>query len=70
MARQQRKFWWFRGASVEQLKTHLSGVGPECRLEVHLDGDEMTLHVVPESLGPTEGGGSTNDSHVCPPHCP
>lgn len=63
------KFWWFRGASVEQLRSQLAGAG-ECRLEVHLDGTKMTLHVIPEGIGPSEGGGATNESHVCPPSCP
>jgi len=63
------KFWWFRGASVDQLRVYLAGVSSP-RLEVHLDGDRMTLHVIPEATGPTEAGGFVNDSHVCPPHCP
>jgi len=70
MPKKKEKFWWFRGDSVEQLKTQLNGVGPECRLEVHIDGDAMTLHVVSEAVGPAEAGGVTNHSFVCPPFCP
>jgi hypothetical protein len=66
----KEKFWWFRGESVQQLIAHLIGVGPECRLEVHINGDAMTLHVIPESVGPSEAGGTTNKSFICPPFCP
>lgn len=63
------RFWWFRGASVADLRTYLNGA-PESRLEVHLDGDKMTLHVIAEGAGPQEAGGFVNDSHLCPPSCP
>lgn len=66
----RERFWWFRGESVAALRAHLNGVGPECRLEVRIQGDDMTFTVIPESLGPTEAGGVINQSHVCPPICP
>jgi hypothetical protein len=37
---------------------------------VHLNGDDMTVFVVPEIAVADGGGGGTNDSHVCPPSCP
>jgi len=66
----KERYWWFRGESVAQFLTQLQGAGPECRLEVHLKGDAMTLHIIPEGLGPSEAGGVTNKSFVCPPFCP
>ena len=65
----KERYWWFRGESVAQLLSNLQGAGAECRLEVHIKGDAMTLHVIPEGLGPSEAGGVTNQSHVCPPQC-
>lgn len=68
---QQPRFWWFQGASVEQLFAELEAAGENARLEVHLDGQHMTLHVVAAGITPQEGGGGgINESHVCPPVCP
>lgn len=66
----EKQYWWFRGVAVDQLRAWLNGVGPECRLEVRLDDEEMTLHVIPESTGPTETGGVVHGSHCYPPACP
>lgn len=66
------RFWWFRGASVDALRAALNDNPISVRLEMRLMGDEMTWHVVPEGVGTMEGGGggSGNDSHICPPSCP
>lgn len=65
-----RPFWWFQGKSVEELTEALINAGSSARLEVHLDGQDMTLHVVPLIALEGGGGGGINDSHVCPPQCP
>lgn len=63
--------WWMRGDPVVQLWTHLNGVGTNARVEVHLDDDDkLTIHVIPESDGPTEAGGVTHVEHLCPPEHP
>lgn len=63
-------YWWFDGESFEQLRSLIAGAGAGSRLEVHIDGKQMTLHVVPSSIGPSESGGVVNQSHICPPICP
>lgn len=65
------KFWWFQGQSVDTLTTRLAN-NPGCRLEVHLDGQDMTFRIVPLGEVTTEEGGGPpiNDSHPCPPSCP
>lgn len=66
------KFHWFQGASVRELYNRLGSGNPDTAiLEVHLDGDKMTLEVVVE--GGVEKSSRTppiNDSHLCPPQCP
>lgn len=63
-------YWWFQGASVEELTRQLVAK-PGCRLEVHLDGHLMSFFVVPVGGVIAEGGGGgIDDSHVCPPSCP
>lgn len=73
------KFYWFRGASVEELYGRIAAAGgpSHCRIEVRLHpGDKMMLRVVPEQDGKTVALAATpadiNDSHVCPPFtdCP
>lgn len=65
-----RPYWWFAGDSLAELQRQLSA-GPVGRLEVHLDGKDMTFLVVPSEPAVLEGGGGPiNDSHVCPPSCP
>ena len=64
-----RPYWWFQGASVEELTARLTA-NPGARLEVHLDGTKMTFVVKPvgeftaQSFHPP-----INESHVCPPDC-
>ena len=66
-----KQFWWFQGDSVNQLTTDLLEAGDGARLEVHLNGDAMTLFVKSGSAVVAEGGGGgINDSHICPPVCP
>ena len=65
-----RPFHWYEGASVEELTRQLVA-NPGARLEVHQDGQDMFLHVVPAGAVSTEGGGGgINESHICPPVCP
>lgn len=60
------KFWWFKGASVQQLAEELKEGGPDARLEVRIDAKKkMTFTIVGETYS-----GSVNDSHACPPQCP
>lgn len=63
-----RPYWWFQGASVKQLRAELDAAGDSARFEVHLDGMNMTLHVIPEVQVESHEG--INDSHACPPSCP
>ena len=62
-----RPFHWFQGASVEELTRQLVA-NPGARLEVHQDGQDMTLLIVPPGVV-AEGGGGIDDSHICPPDC-
>ena len=67
-----KPYWWFQGATVASLKAALEAAGADPRLEVHLDGDKMTLLVVP-AAGATLSAppyGPLDESHVCPPDCP
>jgi hypothetical protein len=66
-----RPYWWYQGESVKKIRAELNAAGDEARIEVHLDGNDMTVHVIPP-VAPAGGGGGggTNDSHVCPPSCP
>ena len=65
-----KPYWWFQGASVASLIAALEAAGADARLEVHLDGDKMTLFVVPTGGAAVASGGGIDDSHVCPPQCP
>ena len=67
-----RPYWWFQGDSVAALRNALEGAGENPRLEVHLDGQAMTLHVFHAGeIGElADGGGGINDAHICPPVCP
>lgn len=64
-----RPFWWFSGDSVKKIRQELLDAGDDARIEVHLDGVDMTIHVIPPVGAAEGGGGGTNDSHVCPPQC-
>lgn len=67
------RFHWFRGATVDALRTHLNA-GPVDRLEVHQDGEMMTLVVVyaADEAAPIPGSKTEplNESFLCPPICP
>lgn len=65
-----RPYWWFAGESVKKIRAELIAAGDSARIEVHLDGNDMRIHVIPEVTILEGGGGGTNDSHICPPHCP
>lgn len=65
-----RPFWWFSGDSVRALRERLNAAGDTARLEVHLDGNDMTLDVVPADVIPAAPSPSINESHICPPVCP
>lgn len=62
-----KKFWWFKGASVTELKNRLNGA-TDPKLEVRIEKNAMTLTVVSD-VGTAEGGGPINESHICPPFC-
>jgi hypothetical protein len=65
-----RPYWWFKGASVTELTERLNAT-PFARLEVHLDGDTMTLVVAPDGPGAAAAVlPPINESFVCPPRCP
>jgi len=63
-------FWWFSGASVEELTRQLTA-HPGARFEVHPTNDgRCLLFVKPQgTVSPDGGGGGINDSHLCPPDC-
>ena len=65
-------YWWFQGASVEALTMQLNAAGPGARLEVHREGEKLTLYVKKPAtdVEPMGGGGPIDDSHLCPPSCP
>lgn len=67
------RFHWFRGATVDALRVHLNA-GPVDRLEVHQDGEKMTLVVVyaHDEAAPIPGTRTEplNESWICPPVCP
>ena len=60
------KFWWFKGASVQQLAEELREGGPDARLEVRIDAKKKMVFTI---VGGTYNG-TVNDSHACPPDCP
>lgn len=62
-------FHWFGPESVTKLRDALNAATAAARLEVHTDGEAMTLHVVEPDAAAVAGGG-VNESHVCPPFCP
>ena len=63
------RYWWFQGASVEELTRQLLAAGFEARLEVHPHGaDGLMLYVVPPGAKQAERQG-INESHPCPPQC-
>jgi hypothetical protein len=67
-----KPYWWFNGASVSELTERLNNT-PNARLEVHLDGEKMTLVVAPDN--PAQAAAvhldpPINESHICPPICP
>lgn len=41
---------------------------PLGELQVHGEGEDMTLHVVPAEARAQDGGG-INEAHPCPPFC-
>jgi len=69
-------FYWFQGASVQQLSAALMAADPStARLEVHQVGEKMWLHVIPattaRAVSETSGAlPAIDDSFVCPPICP
>lgn len=67
-----RPYWWFQGASVMELYERLKSAGPDvARLEVRQDGNSLFLDVVGgDGSALDTGGGSINESHICPPQCP
>jgi hypothetical protein len=64
-----KPYWWFKGASVEELTKRLTA-NPGCRLEVHLDDQKMTFVVKPAGeVTAMPFDPPINESHVCPPFC-
>jgi hypothetical protein len=68
-----KPFWWFKGASVTELTERLNAT-PNARLEVHLDGEKMTLVVAPDGFDAASAKAPLdppiNESFICPPRCP
>lgn len=66
-----RPYHWFQGASVRELYDRIGAAGPDtARVEMHIDGDKMTLEVI----GAAEADRASrnppiNDSRLCPPIC-
>jgi hypothetical protein len=66
-----KPYWWFKGASVTELTERLNAT-PNARLEVHLDGEKMTLVVASDdpAAAATPLDPPINESFICPPRCP
>jgi hypothetical protein len=66
-----RPYWWFQGATVAALRERLNAASPDAVLEVHLNGEKMTLDVVePDAARGEERVTALNESFICPPVCP
>lgn len=65
-----KPFLWFGWETVAQLRAQLLTV-TAARLEIHDDGREVTLVVVPEEADGAKGKPlqPLNESHWCPPDC-
>jgi transcription initiation factor IIE alpha subunit len=67
---QPRPYWWWKGASVEELTRRLVAAGPDARLEVHIDAEQhATLVVLPAGAERASLPQAINESFVCPPRC-
>ena len=71
----KKPYWWFQGASVRELYSRLTEHGPDgARLEVRLEGQQLTFRVVPAAEAAAAVAvpkpADINDSHRCPPFCP
>ena len=72
MSEKQRPYFWWQGASVEELVARLIAAGPEdARLEVHIDEDQHATFVVKPVGAYTARpfDPPINESHICPPDC-
>ena len=69
----QASYFWFTGASVEELARRLAVIGADkARLEVHPIGGKCYLRV--KHADPTDAAAAMiqpdiNDSWLCPPAC-
>lgn len=65
-----KPFLWFGPATVAELREQLNAVG-SARLEIHDDGRDATIVVVPEDADGARGQPlrPLNESHWCPPDC-
>lgn len=62
-----KPYHWFGPESTEALRDALNAAGPAAILEVHQDGQDMTLFV--RGAAAITAAGGINDSHLCPPDC-
>jgi hypothetical protein len=65
-----RPFHWFKATTWQQLRDRLIAASADAWLEVHLDGDKMTLQVVEPSADAVAQLAPLNESYLCPPICP
>lgn len=66
-----RPFWWFTGASVEELKKRLNEATGDVRLEAR-PSEDGGLHfrvIGADDYERAVARPDINDSHVCPPSC-
>ena len=74
MKEKQAEFVWFDGASFDKILADMQTVAADAdrRIEFHYNKKhpEDSLVFVEPVTNVAEGGGGTNQSHVCPPQCP
>jgi len=65
-----KPFHWFKFSTWSQLRDRLNAASELAWLEVHQDGDAMTLQVVEPGTEAVIREAPLNESYVCPPICP
>lgn len=70
--KKQNRFWWFDGDAFDKIRREIIAAPAGARLEVHIDfkTDDAIIFIESPEVSTEEGGGGTNQSHVCPPVCP
>jgi len=65
-----RPFHWFKASTWQQLRDRLNAASDDAWLEVHQDGEAMTLEVVEPGQDAVARLVPLNESYRCPPICP